>query len=42
LGIETDTDLSLLHGEPRIAALAAHASEVAETRQKATITATSN
>ena len=35
LGIEKDTDLASLHGDPRFAALVAHAKQVAEAKQKA-------
>jgi len=35
LGMEQDTDLTSLHGDPRFAALVAHAKRVAETEQKA-------
>jgi eukaryotic-like serine/threonine-protein kinase len=38
MGIEKDTDLTSLHGDPRFAALVAHAKEVAATKQKATAT----
>jgi len=36
LGMEKDTDLTSLHGDPRFAALVAHAKQVAESKQKAT------
>ncbi len=36
LGIEKDTDLASLHGDPRFAALVAHAKQVADAMQKAT------
>jgi len=35
LGIERDTDLTSLHGDPRFAALVAHAKQVADAKQKA-------
>ena len=35
MGIEEDSDLASLHGDPRFAALVAHAKRVAETEQKA-------
>jgi serine/threonine protein kinase/tetratricopeptide (TPR) repeat protein len=38
LGIEKDTDLTSLHGDPRFAALVAHAKQVAEAKQKAAAT----
>jgi eukaryotic-like serine/threonine-protein kinase len=34
-GIENDTDLTSLHGDPRFVALVAHAKQVAEAKQKA-------
>jgi eukaryotic-like serine/threonine-protein kinase len=41
LGIEKDTDLTSLHGDPRFAALVAHAKQVAEAKQKAAATGAS-
>ena len=38
LGIEKDTDLASLHGDPRFAALVAHAKQVAEAEQKTATT----
>ena len=38
LGIEKDSDLTALHGDPRFSALVAHAKQVAETKQKAVAT----
>lgn len=40
LGMDKDTDLSSLHGDPRFAALVAHAKQVAESNQKAAATRT--
>ncbi len=37
-GIENDTDLTPLHGDPRFVALVAHAKQVAEAKQKAVAT----
>jgi eukaryotic-like serine/threonine-protein kinase len=42
LAMEKDTDLTSLHGDPRFAALIAHAKEVAEAKQKTAATSTSN
>jgi serine/threonine protein kinase/tetratricopeptide (TPR) repeat protein len=41
LGMEKDTELTSLYGDPRFAALVAHAKQVAEAKQKATATPTS-
>jgi eukaryotic-like serine/threonine-protein kinase len=38
LGMERDTDLDSLHGDPRFAALVAHAKQVAEAEQKSVAT----
>jgi Tfp pilus assembly protein PilF len=38
LGMEKDSDLDSLHGDPRFAALVAHAKQVAEAKQKSAAT----